>query len=692
MHTFFLAPVGYGVGLTTVALGLVHALSQKGLKVGFVKPIAQEAAGTVELSTHFVRQIHHCPAPDPISMERAEHLLSQGMEDQLMEEIVSLYQQALDKVDVMVVEGMVPNPQHAFVAALNRTIALNLQAGVILVGAAGEQGMAALVEQFELTASNYSSHIHLAGFIINHIPTQTDATRLGADVLERSQALRAQRVAFLGGIPHAPELLQPRTQDIVAVLKARVLNAGELSTRRVDQRLIIARSVPHIVHLLKPGALIMSPGDRDDVMMAVALATLSGIPLAGLLLTSNAEPEPSIQTLCQKAFSAELPVLITEYNSFESASLLNQMSTHVPADDLLRMRRVIEVVAEHLDLSPLLQHMTLPRQVRLTPPAFRFQLVEKARRLNKRIVLPEGDEPRTIQAAAICAQKGIARCVLLGQRDVILSVAEAHGVVLPDGVEILEPQSIRSDYVIPMVELRKHKGLSPAMAEQQLEDNVVLGTMMLHQGHVDGLVSGAVHTTANTIRPALQLIKTAPGAKLVSSVFFMLMPDQVLVYGDCAVNPDPNAEELADIAIQSADSAAAFGITPRVAMISYSTGASGQGDDVVKVRNATEIVRALRPDIIIDGPMQYDAASVESVGKQKAPHSPVAGKATVFVFPDLNTGNTTYKAVQRAANVVSVGPMLQGLRKPVNDLSRGALVEDIVYTIALTAIQAAQVV
>ncbi len=691
MHTFFLAPVGYGVGLTTVALGLVHALSQKGLKVGFVKPIAQEPAGTVELSTHFVRQIQHCPAPDPISMERAEHLLSQGMEDQLMEEIVSLYQQALDKVDVMVVEGMVPNPQHAFVAALNRTIALNLQAGVILVGAAGEQGMAALVEQFELTASNYSSHIHLAGFIINHLPAQTDAMRLGADVLERSQPLHALRMAFLGGIPHTAELLQPRTQDIVAVLKARVLNAGELSTRRVDQRLIIARSVPHIVHLFKPGALIMSPGDRDDVMMAVALATLSGIPLAGLLLTSNAEPEPSIQTLCQKAFSAELPVLITEYNSFESASLLNQMSTHVPADDLLRMRRVIEVVAEHLDLSPLLQHMTLPRQVRLTPPAFRFQLVEKARRLKKRIVLPEGDEPRTIQAAAICAQKGIARCVLLGQRDVILNVAEAHGVVLPEEVDILEPQAIRPDYVAPMVELRKHKGLSPAMAEQQLEDNVVLGTMMLHQGHVDGLVSGAVHTTANTIRPALQLIKTAPGAKLVSSVFFMLMPDQVLVYGDCAVNPDPNAEELADIAIQSADSAAAFGITPRVAMISYSTGESGQGDDVVKVRTATEIVRTLRPDIIIDGPMQYDAASVESVGKQKAPHSPVAGKATVFVFPDLNTGNTTYKAVQRAANVVSVGPMLQGLRKPVNDLSRGALVEDIVYTIALTAIQAAQV-
>jgi phosphate acetyltransferase len=694
MHTYFLAPVGYSVGLTTVVLGLVHALEQKGLKVGFVKPISQDPPGEPELTTHFIRQINHHPAPEPLSMERAEHLLSLGLEDQLMEEIVSLYQQALDGVDVMIVEGMVPNPQHAFVASLNSTMALNLQAGVILVGAAshqgGEQNNEALTEQFELAVSSFGAHNTIAGYIINHIPAGQDAYRFGCEAVERSLQLQAHPLPYLGGIPHKPEFLHPRTLDIVDVLNARVLHAGEIATRRVRQNLIIARSVPNIVYLLKPGALIMSPGDRDDVMMAVALATMNGIPLAGLLLTSEAEPDPSIQQLCQKAFSSDLPVLLTTYNSFESASLLNDMSTHVPADDLQRMEQVIDYIAEKLDLSALMQGMALPRELRMTPPAFRYQVVEKARRLNKRIVLPEGNEPRTIQAAVICAQKGIARCVLLGHRDEILHVAEAHDITLTDGVEILEPERERPHYVAPMVELRKHKGLSPAMAEQQLEDNVVLGTMMLQQGDVDGLVSGAVHTTANTIRPALQLIKTAPGAKLVSSVFFMLMPDQVLVYGDCAVNPDPNADELADIAIQSADSAASFGITPRVAMISYSTGESGEGEGVVKVRTATQLVREKRPDIIIDGPLQYDAASVESVGKQKAPNSPVAGQATVFVFPDLNTGNTTYKAVQRAANVVSVGPMLQGLRKPVNDLSRGALVEDIVYTIALTAIQAAQ--
>ena len=281
--------------------------------------------------------------------------------------------------------------------------------------------------------------------------------------------------------------------------------------------------------------------------------------------------------------------------------------------------------------------------------------------------------------------------MLLAKRDEVERVASAQGTDLPDAMEIVDPEEVRERYVAPMVELRKHKGLTEVMAAQQLEDNVVLGTMMLAQGEVDGLVSGAIHTTANTVRPALQLIKTAPDAKLISSVFFMLLPQQVVVYGDCAINPDPNAEELADIALQSAASAGAFGIEPRVAMISYSTGASGAGADVDKVRQATEIARERRPDLLIDGPLQYDAAFNEKVARLKAPDSKVAGRATVFVFPDLNTGNTTYKAVQRSANVVSIGPMLQGLRRPVNDLSRGALVEDIVYTIALTAIQANEV-
>ena len=278
--------------------------------------------------------------------------------------------------------------------------------------------------------------------------------------------------------------------------------------------------------------------------------------------------------------------------------------------------------------------------------------------------------------------------MLLGKHEVVEDVAATQGVTLPASLQIVDPDAIRETYVAPMVELRKSKGLTPQQALAQLEDNVVLGTMMLATGDVDGLVSGAVHTTASTVRPALQLIKTAPGSSIVSSVFFMLMPDQVLVYGDCAINPNPSAEELAEIARQSAESAIAFGIQPKIAMLSYSTGTSGTGNDVDKVRKATELARQADPELEIDGPLQYDAASVAEVGRQKAPDSRVAGQATVFIFPDLNTGNTTYKAVQRSANVVSVGPMLQGLRKPVNDLSRGALVDDIVFTIALTAIQA----
>ena len=327
---------------------------------------------------------------------------------------------------------------------------------------------------------------------------------------------------------------------------------------------------------------------------------------------------------------------------------------------------------------------------RLSPAAFRSNMMEQACRANKRIVLPEGDEPRTIAAAVICQNKGIARCVLLADKKSVQKVAEQMNLTIPESLEIINPAEIAPKYVAPLVEMRKSKGMTEEKAAEALQDSVFVGTMMMALDEVDGLVSGAVHTTANTIRPALQVIKTAPDASLVSSVFFMLMPDQVLVYGDCAVNPNPTATELADIAIQSADSAKAFGIEPRVAMISYSTGSSGSGEDVEKVVEATKLAQQKRPDLLIDGPLQYDAASVLSVGKQKAPNSPVAGQATVFIFPDLNTGNCTYKAVQRSANVLSVGPMLQGLNKPVNDLSRGALVGDIVYTIALTAIQAEQ--
>jgi phosphate acetyltransferase len=451
---------------------------------------------------------------------------------------------------------------------------------------------------------------------------------------------------------------------------------------------LCARSVTEVVPRLKSGTLVVSAGDRDDVILATALAASNGIELAGLVLTHDSFISPGIERFCARAFHSGLPVLRTDGDSFGTAARISRLPGAVPQDDLSRMDTVIDSVAEQIDGDAICVGMDRANSTRMSPPAFRYQLMQKARTANKRIVLPEGDEPRTLRAAVICTEKGIARCVLLGKRKVIESVADSLGLELPAGLEILEPSQIAERYVAPMVALRKSKGLTADQALIALEDSVVLGTMMLAVDEVDGLVSGAVHTTASTVRPALQLIKTAPGSSIVSSCFFMLMPEQVLVYADCAVNPDPTAKELAEIAKQSADSARAFGIDPKVAMISYSTGASGSGDDVEKVRAATELARTQWPELVIDGPMQYDAATVRDVAAQKAPGSAVAGQATVFVFPDLNTGNTTYKAVQRSANVVSVGPMLQGLRKPVNDLSRGALVDDIVFTIALTAIQA----
>jgi phosphate acetyltransferase len=556
-------------------------------------------------------------------------------------------------------------------------MARSLKAEVILVADASVPNA---VADSRLSVSQFvNEDCNVAGVIFNK----------AAEDFDTAAAKRLLGSTCIWGVVHENPLLRaPRTLDVARYLNAEVVLEGEIATRRVTDAVTAARSVAEVVPRLRPGALVITSGDRDDVILASALAASRGIELAGLLLTHDSKMTPQVMELAAPALNSGLPILRTSDDSFGTARRVSHTPRTVPRDDLARMNNVLDTVAEHLDTATISAAFHLRESTKLSPPAFRYQLIQKARAVQKRIVLPEGEEPRTVRAAVICEEKGIARCVLLGKREIIETVAASQGIGLPASLEILDPDSIRNDYVAAMVELRKSKGLTPAQALDQLEDTVVLGTMMLAVDDVDGLVSGAVHTTASTVRPALQLIKTAEGSSIVSSIFFMLMPDQVMVYGDCAINPAPTAEQLAEIAKQSADSALAFGITPKVAMISYSTGLSGVGEDVDRVRLATEIAHREYPELVLDGPLQYDAASVVEVGKQKAPNSPVAGQATVFVFPDLNTGNTTYKAVQRSANVVSVGPMLQGLRKPVNDLSRGALVDDIVFTIALTAIQA----
>ncbi|MDV7210427.1 phosphate acetyltransferase [Azotobacter beijerinckii] len=686
MQTFLIAPSGYGVGLTSVSLGLVRALERRGLKVGFFKPVAQPHPGDAgpERSSALIARTHHLTPPEPLPLALVERRLGDGQLDELQEDILGRLQQLENGHDVLIVEGLVPSPQVGYAVRFNGQLARSLNADVILVATPAEESLEELRDRLDIQARLFGAgqDSPVAGVILNKVRPGPLAERL-CQPEPLGKALR-----LLGCVPWREALNTPRTSDIADLLGARLVNAGDYRQRRVRHTLLCAAGVLSLLAQFRPGSLLVTPGDRHDVILAAALASRNGMPLAGLLLCSALPADAQVLEQCRPAMADGLPVLAVDRAPEETLRELERLNREIPLDDLERAEQISDYVASHLDHAWLTRRCGTPREPRLSPPAFRYRLVKRAQAANRRIVLPEGSEPRTVQAAAICQRRGIARCVLLAKPEEVQAVAHAQGLEMPAGLEILDPEAIRERYVEPMVELRRHKGLSAPAARAQLEDNVVLGTLMLALDEVDGLVSGAVHTTANTIRPALQLIKTAPGCRLVSSVFFMLLPDQVLVYGDCAVNPDPDAAELADIALQSAASAQAFGIPPRVAMISYSTGDSGEGADVEKVREATRLARLARPDLAIDGPLQYDAAAIASVGRQKAPDSPVAGRATVFVFPDLNTGNTTYKAVQRSANCVSVGPMLQGLRKPVNDLSRGALVDDIVFTIALTAIQA----
>jgi phosphate acetyltransferase len=709
-RNIMLIPIGIGVGLTSLSLGMVRALERKGVKVQFFKPIAQIRSGDTgpERSTTILSTSPTVNPLEPYSMDHAEALIRSEQQDVLMEQIIARAAECASNTETLIIEGLVPTRSHPFADDINYEIAKALDADVIFIATPGVDTPNGLMNRLEIAFNSWGGHKNkrLIGAIINKIGAPVDEegrTRPDlSDVFDEKQANASDSsgmfqlpgkspLRILGSVPYNLELISPRASDLAKHLNAKIINAGEMHTRRMRRVTFCARSIPNMLMHFKANSLLVTSGDRSDVIVSACLAAMNGVKIGALLLTGGYQPEPEVMKLCEQAFETGLPVFLIESNTWQTSLNIQRFDHEVPVDDAVRIERVQEYVASHIDQT-WIESVTQdsPREHRLSPPAFRYKLTELARAARKTIVLPEGEEPRTIKAASICAERGIARCVLIGNREEILRVASQQDVVLGDSIEIVEPESVREKYVAPMLELRRSKGLTEVVAREQLEDNMVLGTMMLAENEVDGIVSGAVNTTAHTIRPPLQLIKTAPGSSLVSSIFFMLMPDQVLVYGDCAINPDPNSEQLADIAIQSAESAKAFGIEPRVAMISYSTGNSGTGSDVDKVREATRIAKEKRPDLIIDGPLQYDAAVMPNVAQSKAPNSPVAGKATVFVFPDLNTGNTTYKAVQRSADLISIGPMLQGMAKPVNDLSRGALVDDIVYTIALTAIQASQ--
>ncbi|MEX0445713.1 phosphate acetyltransferase [Xenorhabdus sp. SGI246] len=708
-RTIMLIPTGTSIGLTSVSLGVIRSMEQKGVRLSVFKPIAQQrSSGSQDRTTTIIRSHSSIHAAEPLEMAYVESLLTTNKKDVLMEEIVARYHANTKDAEVVLIEGLVPTRKHPFAQSLNYEIAKTLNAEIVFITALGTHSPEQLKEQIELSRAEYggSKNKNIIGVIVNKLNAPVDeqgrtrpdlseifdeATKATVTHVDPKTAFKNSPLPILGCIPWNFDLIATRAIDMARHLKADIINEGAIQTRRIKSVTFCARSIPNMLEYFRPGSLLVTSADRPDVLITACLAAMNGVEVGAVLLTGGYKIDDSIRELCERAFSTGLPVFTVNTNTWQTSLNLQSFSLEVPADDHERIEKLQDYVAQHISnewIDSLAAASERPN--RLSPPAFRYQLTELARQAGKRIVLPEGDEPRTVKAASICAERGIAECILLGDPEEIRRVAAAQGVELGTGIEIVNPASVRERYVPRLVELRKNKGMTEVVAREQLEDNVVLGTMMLEQGEVDGLVSGAVHTTANTIRPPLQLIKTAPNSSLVSSVFFMLLPEQVLVYGDCAINPDPTAEQLSEIAIQSADSAKAFGIEPRVAMISYSTGNSGAGSDVEKVREATRLAQEKRPDLIIDGPLQYDAAIMADVAKSKAPNSPVAGQATVFIFPDLNTGNTTYKAVQRSADLVSIGPMLQGMRKPVNDLSRGALVDDIVYTVALTAIQATQ--
>ncbi|MGB6222831.1 phosphate acetyltransferase [Haloferula sp.] len=703
-HTFLTIPAGRSVGLTSVSIGLVRTFDRLGAPIGFFKALSQPRIGeNFDRSSAYLEVTNTLEPAAAISDERVKDAIAKGRIDDLMEEVVSHFEDIPAEQETIIVEGVVSTPEVPDAQAINAALARALNAEVILVARPLGNHIDALVRQLDEMLNSMPPAILdvRPAVVLNHVDLPGLSKELGLKSATAHEALVAlqhrigqNRLRFdiIGLIPSSPDLSATRVADIVDQLNGKIIVPGDMNARRIKEITLCARTVPNMLSAFKTGTLIVTPSDRSDIIAASALAATKSIQLAGLVLTGETEPDPATLAFCKDAFSLDggLPIIQVSTSSFETSKILFTLNPELPVEDIERINLVMETVALGMDTSWLRNRCSMTVERRLSPPAFRHRITTIARRTLKRIILPEGEEPRTIQAAIRCAERSIAKCLLVGDPQHIAEVAHNNSFTLHPDIEIINPTDVRDRYLDPLLERRRSKGMTEKDAIESLRDNTVLGTIMLALDEVDGLVSGAIQSTANTIRPALQLIKTHPDARAVSSVFFMCLPDQVLVYGDCAVNPDPDAELLADIAIQSANSAKAFGIEPIVAMISYATHGSGSGSNVDKVKEATDIARRRDPSLTIDGPLQYDAASIREVARTKAPNSSVAGRANVFIFPDLNTGNTTYKAVQRSANVVSMGPMLQGLRKPVNDLSRGASVDDILYTIALTAVQAGQ--
>ncbi|WP_422742537.1 phosphate acetyltransferase [Mycobacterium sp. WMMD1722] len=670
-------------GKSTVALGLLSRLTATVPKVGVFRPIARRAEGRdYILELLLARATAGLPYEDCVGVGYRD---IHDDPDGAIADIVDRFHRMADRCNAVLIVGSdftdVASPSEL---SVNARIAANLGAPVVLTVKAKDRTPADVAEVVEVCLDEIAAqHAHTAAVVANRC-APAELAAVGA-ALQRTDGPQAYV------LPEEPLLVAPSMRELCDAVDGTVRSGDErLLGREAMDVLVAGMTAEHVLERLTEGVAVVTPGDRSDVVLAVASAHVAeGFPsLSGIILNGGLQLHPSIADLVA-GLKLRLPIVTTDYGTFETARRVAETRGRVTADSARKIDTALTLMDTHVDTADLLGRLAIPIPAVVTPQMFTYQLLDQARSDRKRIVLPEGEDDRILKAAGRLLQRGVADLTILGEESQIRSRAAELGLDLDEAV-VLDPRTseLCDEFAEQYAELRKHKGVTVEQARETIHDVSYFGTMLVHNGMVDGMVSGAAHTTAHTVRPAFEIIKTLPDVNTVSSIFLMCLADQVLAYGDCAIVPDPTSEQLADIAISSARTAARFGIEPRVAMLSYSTGTSGTGADVDKVRAATELVREREPDLLVEGPIQYDAAVEPSVAKTKMPDSAVAGRATVLIFPDLNTGNNTYKAVQRSAGAIAIGPVLQGLNKPVNDLSRGALVEDIVNTVAITAIQA----
>ena len=686
-------------GKSTIALGALDALMRVSPRVGVFRPIARSVVERDEilelLLAHDGVQLAY---EDCIGVTYDD---VRADPDGALATIVARFKAVEAQCDAVVIVGSdytdVGSPAEL---GFNARIAANLAAPVLLVLSGRDQQRQA--EQLGTTTARAAAAVGQIGALaLSELAAEraelfavavnrADPEAL-AEVVDAVKAILPERRTPVWALPEDRALVAPSIRGILAAVDGTLLKGDDDRLTREALNIVVAgMSMVNVLPRLTEEAVVVIPADRTEVLLAALLADSSGTfpRIAGIILNGPFPlPEPIVQLL--DGFASSVPIITTDLGTYDTAVRVMSTRGRISADSRTRYDRALGLFQEHVDVAELTTQLGLAQSHVVTPLMFQYGLIERARADRRRIVLPEGEDDRILRAAATLLARDVADLTILGDETAIRARAAELGVDLT-AAQVLSPNDpeLVERFAAEYARLRAHKGITLAQAADTVTDVSYFGTMMVHLGLADGMVSGAAHTTAHTIRPSFEIIKTKPGVNVVSSVFLMALADRVLVYGDCAVIPDPTSEQLADIAISSAETARQFGIDPRVAMLSYSTGESGSGADVDKVRAATALVRERAPELPVEGPIQYDAAADAAVAKAKLPDSTVAGRATVFVFPDLNTGNNTYKAVQRSAGAVAIGPVLQGLNKPINDLSRGALVDDIVNTVAITAIQA----